>query len=131
MPMHKVSPFLSEISSFFKKNDAGRAIFSIMHVMKGIKMNEQILIGRKSRFNSVYSLLHVFQLLLVCPCFMIRNPFNVAGTPLGGKLGCGKDVIYEFLNDARTDWRKLLCHITSQLWNKIRVRSDHEAMALV
>jgi hypothetical protein len=58
---------------------------------------------------------------------MIRNPFNIAGTPLGSKLGCRKDVIYEFLNDARTDWRKLLYHITSQLWNKIRVRSDHEA----
>ena len=91
-------------------------------------MNEQTLFGRKSRCNSVYPLLYVFQLLLMCPCFMIRNPFNVIGSALGGKLGCGKDVFYEFLNDARTDWRKLMYHINSQLWTKIRVRSDHQAV---
>jgi len=123
----KDTNFLSEISSFFKKNNTERAMFTIMTVIKGIKMNERTLFGRTSRYNSVYSLLQVFQLLLICPCFMIRNPFNVIGSPLGGKLGCGKDVFYEFLNDARTDWRKLMYHITSQLWTKIRVRSDHEA----
>lgn len=127
MLMHKVSTFLSEISTFFKKNNSDSAMFIITNVIKGVKMNEQMLFGRKSRCNSVYSLLHVFQLLLICPCFMIRNPFNVMGSPLGGKLGCGKDVIYEFLNDARTDWRKLMYHITSQLWKKIRVRSDYKS----
>ena len=128
MPTHKVSTFLSEISTFFKKDSAEGAMFTIMSVIKGIKMNEQTLFGRKSRCNSVYSLLHVFQLLLVCPCFMIRNPFSVTGSPLGGKLGCGKDVFYDFLNDARTDWRKLMYHISSQLWTKIRVCSDHKAV---
>ena len=128
MPTHKVSTFLSEISTFFKKDSAEGAMFTIMSVIKGIKMNEQTLFGRKSRCNSVYSLLHVFQLLLVCPCFMIRNPFSVTGSPLGGKLGCGKDVFYDFLNDARADWRKLMYHISSQLWTKIRVCSDHKAV---
>ena len=128
MPVHKVSTFLSEISTFFKKNDGESAMFTIMNVIKGVKMNEQTLFGRKSRCNSVYPLLHVFQLLLMCPCFMIRNPFSIIGSPLGGKLGCGKDVFYEFLNDARTDWRKLMYHINSQLWTKIRVRSDHKAV---
>jgi hypothetical protein len=56
---------------------------------------------------------------------MIRNPFNIHGTSLGSQLGCHKDVFYEFLNDARTDWRKLVYYITTQLWTKIRVRSDH------
>ena len=77
MPMHKVTTFLSEISAFFKNNDAENAMFTIMNVIKGIKMNEQTLFGRKSRCNSKFSLLHVFQLLLVCHCFMIRNPFNI------------------------------------------------------
>lgn len=103
-------------------------MFTIMSVIKGIKMNEQTQFGRRSRCNSVYSLLHVFQLLLMCPCFMIRNPFGVIGSPLDGKLGCGKDVFYDFLNDARTDWRKLMYHISSQLWTKIRVCSDHKAV---
>lgn len=96
MPIHKVSTFLSKISTFFKKDSAEGAMFTIMSVIKGIKMYEQTLFGRKSRCNSVYSLLHVFQLLLVCPCSMIRNPFSVIGLPLGGKLVCGKDVFYDF-----------------------------------
>lgn len=103
-------------------------MFTIMGVIKGIKMNEQTLFGRQSRYNSVYWLLHVFQLLLVCPCSMIRNPFSVIGSPLGSKLGCGKDVFYDFLNDARTDWRKFMYHINSQLLTRIRVCSDHKAV---
>ena len=91
-------------------------------------MNEQTLFGRKSRCHSEYPLLYVSQLLLMRPYFMIRNPFNVIGSALGDKLGCGKDVFYEFLNDARTDWRKLMYHINSQLWTKIRVRSDRQAV---
>ena len=125
MPVHKVTKFLSEISTFFKKSDSETAMFAIMDVIKGIKMNEQTLFGRKSRCNSKYSLLQVFRLLLVCPCFMIRNPFGFYGSPLGGKLGCRKDVFYEFLNDGRTDWRKLMYHIVGQLWTKVIVRSDH------
>ena len=88
----KLLKFLSEISTFFRKNDSDHAMFAIMDVIKGIRMNEWTLFGRKSRCNSKYSLLQVFQLLLVCPCFMIRNPFNIYGSPLGGKLGCRKDV---------------------------------------
>ena len=126
MPVHKVTKFLSEISTFFKKSDSGTAMFTIMNVIKGIKMNEQTLFGHKSRCNCKYSLLQVFQLLLVCPCFMIRNPFNIYGSPLGGKLGCHKDVFYEFLNDGRTDWRKLVYHIAGQLWTRVIIRSDHK-----
>lgn len=127
MPVHKVTKFLSEISTFFKKSDSESAMFAIMDVIKGIRMNEQTLFGHKSRCNSKYSLLQVFQLLLVCPCFMIRNPFNIYDSPLGGKLGCRKDVFYEFLNDGRTDWRKLVYHITCQLWQKVVIRSDHKS----
>ncbi len=127
MPAHKITKFLSEISTFFKKSDSDHAMFAIMDVIKGIRMNEQTLFGRKSRCNSKYSLLQVFQLLLVCPCFMIRNPFNIYGSPLGSKLGCRKDVFYEFLNDGRTDWRKLVYHIVCQLWTKVIIRSDHKS----
>ena len=52
MPVHKVTKFLSEISTFFKKSDSDPAMFTIMDVIKGIKMNEQALFGRKSRCNS-------------------------------------------------------------------------------
>jgi len=125
IPAHKVTNFLSEISAFFKKNASDNAI--IMNVIKGIKMSEQTLFGRKSRCNSKYSLLQVFQLLLVCPCFMTRNPFNIYGSPLDYKLGCHKDVYYDFINDGRTDWRKLMYRIVCQLWTKVIIRSDHKS----
>ena len=111
MPVYKIRKFLSETSTFFKKSDLETAMFAIMNVIKGIRMNEQTLFGRKGRCNCKYSLLQVFQPPLVCPWFMIRNPFSTYGSPLGGKLGCRKDVSYEFLNDGRTDWRKLAYHI--------------------
>ena len=66
MLIHRVSTFLSEISTFFKKESAEGAegaMFTIMSVIKGVKTNEQSLFYRKSRCNSLYSLLHVFQLL--------------------------------------------------------------------
>ena len=60
-------------------------MFAIMDVIKGIRMNEWTLFGRKSRCNN------------------------------------------EFLNDGRTDWRKLMYHIVSQLWTKVIIRSDHKS----
>lgn len=33
MPLHKVTDFLSEISSFFRKNDAHKAMYSILDVI--------------------------------------------------------------------------------------------------
>lgn len=34
MPIHEVTDFLSEISAFFKKDDAHNAMYSIMDVIK-------------------------------------------------------------------------------------------------
>ncbi|MBP1631400.1 MAG: Uncultured bacterium extrachromosomal [Bacteroidetes bacterium] len=62
MPIHKVTTFLSKISSFFKKDNDNTAMFTIMNVMKGIKMSEMILFGTKSKCNNVYPLLQVFQI---------------------------------------------------------------------
>ena len=36
-------------------------------------------------------------------------------------------MFYEFLNDGRTNWRKLMYHIVSQLWQKVIIRSDHKS----
>ena len=123
MSMYMVTEFLSEISTFFKKNDSGRAMFTIMEMIKGIRMNEQTLFGRKSRCNSKYSLLQFFQLLLVCPCFMIGNPFSIYGSPLGGKLRCRKNVFYESLNGGRTDWHKLMFQIVCHAFVLLMVYS--------
>lgn len=48
IPVQKVTKFLSEKSTFFKKSDSETAMFAIMNVIKGIRMNEQTLFGRIS-----------------------------------------------------------------------------------
>ena len=52
MPIHKVTDFLSEISAFFKKDDAHSAMYSIMDVIKWLKMTESSLFGMKSKCNN-------------------------------------------------------------------------------
>lgn len=73
MPLHKFTDFLSEISAFFKNNDAHKAMYSIMDVIKCLKMSEMALFGMRSKCNNVYSLLQVFQTLLLYPCFMFHD----------------------------------------------------------
>lgn len=127
MPIYKVTDFLSEISAFFKNSDAHNAMYSILDVIKWLKMSEKPLLGIKSRCNNVYSLLQVFQTLLLFPCFMVRNPYNYAGSSLSHLMDCKKDVFYRFMNNPCIDWRKLLYHLNLQLWSKIRVRSEHKS----
>lgn len=47
MPLQKVTDFLLEISAFFKNNDAHKAKYSIMDVIKWLKMSEMSLFGSK------------------------------------------------------------------------------------
>lgn len=71
MPKHKSTKNLSEIGTFFKKNDATSAMFNIMNTIKSLRMSEKLLFGRQSRCNQLYRLLDVFIALLIGPCFKI------------------------------------------------------------
>lgn len=53
MPMHKVTTFLSEISTFFREHDSHKAMYALMDVIKGLKMTEKSLFGTKSKCNHV------------------------------------------------------------------------------
>ncbi|NLA94659.1 MAG: hypothetical protein GX840_05400 [Bacteroidales bacterium] len=86
-PMLKVKDtnFLSEMSSFFKNNDASKAMKSMMNIISELNMNERTLFGRTTRFNSRYSLLQILACLILFSCFMICNPYNFSNTRLGSK----------------------------------------------
>ena len=62
-------------------------------------MTESSLFKMKSKCNNVYSLLQVFQALLLYPCFMIRNPYHFNESSLSRLLGCKKDVFYRFMDN--------------------------------
>ena len=97
-----------------------------MEMLKGINMSEKTLFGRESKCNSKYSLLQVLQILVMFPCFMIKNPNNYKLSSLSSFFGCEKDVFYRFANNDTFDWRKILYHLTILIWNKVRVRRDYK-----
>ena len=89
-------------------------------------MNESTLFGMKSKCDNVYPLLQVFQVLLLYPCFMIRNPYRSTGSSLSGLLKCKKDVFYLFMSNPQINWRKSVYYLTLRLWSRIRLRSGRK-----
>ena len=62
--------------------------------------------------------LTVLGLLMLFPCFMIRNAYNYGKSSLSGLFDCRKDVFYRFVSNESYDWRKILATVSLQLWNK-------------
>lgn len=123
--MSKITTFLSDMQEFFNGNSEHAATQSICNAVAGVRMSERHTLGVESRPNQVYRLLDVFQCLLMCPFFLVKNVSALSASPLHGLMEAGKDVFYRFMERADIDWRKALWHITLQLWNRICVRSEH------
>ncbi|MCM1336805.1 MAG: transposase [Candidatus Amulumruptor caecigallinarius] len=88
-------------------------------------MREKVLFGKETRFNAVYSLEWVLSMLIMFPCLLVKNPFDYAKSSFGSLYGASKDVFYRFINNDTFDWRKIMNHITGQLWRKVSIRADH------
>jgi len=82
IPMSKGTNFISEINKYFKENDATSAMNKIMDIAYTLNLSEKKLFGEESRCNCKYSQLQVLQLLLLFPCFMIKNAFNYSNSIL-------------------------------------------------
>ena len=124
--MCKDTNIFSEIASFFQKSSKISAIGAISGVMKNVKLNLRALGFEKPRPNCLYPALCILQLLLMFPSFSVANPANYTDSPLFKLVSCHKDVFYDFLNNGRTKWRKIMYYINCQLWTKITVRCDHK-----
>ncbi len=120
MPMHKSTNLFSEIGKFFGENDASNAMYNIMHILNSLSLSEKSLFAKESKCNCKMSQLQVLQLLLLFPCFMIKNAFNYSSSSLGCLVGCQKDVFYRFLSNDNYDWRVILSRYSRRLWNKIQ-----------
>lgn len=127
MSIHKITPFLSDVKTFCKNSDMTAAMQNISSVLSHVRMTERDTLAVTSKRNCVYPLLTVFQILLLFPCFGIKNCWrsHKDGT-LETLVKARKDVFYRFMENPFIDWRKALWHISVQLWNRIRVRSDHK-----
>lgn len=126
--MHKSTDIFSEIGEFFKENDASKAMYTIMRILKGAPLSEKALFKEESKRNCKMTQLQVLRLLLLLPCFMIKNAFNYGSSSLGGLAGCRKDVFYRFLANNNHDWRKILGMFSRRLWRKIQRESPNEGL---
>lgn len=127
MSIHKITPFLSDLKTFFKNSDMTAAMQNISSILSQVKMTERDTLAVVSKRNCVYRLLTVFQCLLLFPYFGIRNAYrNQKYGTLEPLIKARKDVFYRFMENPDIDWRKALWHISVQLWNRIRVRTDHK-----
>jgi hypothetical protein len=126
MSVHKITPFLSDIKTFFNKSDMSKAMQNISSILSSVKMTERSTICVESKQNNIYKLLTVFQCLLLFPCFGIKNIFRSQseGT-LQSLIAAHKDVFYRFMANPNVNWRKAMWHISLQLWSKVCVRTDH------
>ena len=122
--MRKGTNIFSEIGKFFKENDATDAMNAIMDMTKVLNLSEKNLFGDVSKRNCKVTQLQVLQLLLLFPCFMIKNAFNYSASSLCSIANCHKDVFYRFLSKEDYDWRNILVTVATQLWRKTRESSE-------
>ena len=114
----KGTNIFSAIGNFFKENDATSAMNAIMDMTKALRLSEKRLFGSESKCNCKLTQLQVLGLLMLFPCFMIRNAYNYSKSSLSGLFDCRKDVFYRFISNESYDWRKILATVSLQLWNK-------------
>ena len=107
--MYKITPFLSEIKTFFKNSDMTAAMQNIASVLSQVRMTERDTLAVTSKRNCVYPLLTVFQILLLFPCFGIKNAWRChKDGMLEALVKARKDVFYRFMENPDIDWRKAL-----------------------
>ena len=128
MSIHKITPFLSDIKTFFKNSDMTAAMQHISSILSQVRMTESDTLAVRSKRNCVYPLMTVFHILILFPCFGIKNAWRChKDGALETLVKARKDVFYRFMENPHIDWRKALWHISVQLWNRILVRSDYKA----
>ena len=114
----KGTNIFSEIGKLFKENDATSAMNAIIDMTKALRLSEKRLFDSESKCNCKLTQLQVLGLLMLFPCFMIRNAYNYSKSSLSGLFDCRKDVFYRFISNESYDWRKILATVSLQLWNK-------------
>ena len=123
----KGTNIFSEIGKFFKESDATSAMNAIIDTTKALRLSEKRLFGSESKCNCKLTQLQVLGLLMLFPCFMIRNAYNYGKSSLSSLFDCRKDVFYRFISNESYDWRKILATVSLQLWNKTQENQSCES----
>ena len=121
--MNKNRQIISELQSFFKHNDASKAIKSITTVMDSLTIQSKV-VGPVKNPNCKFTFAQVVKLLILFPFFSVKNAADYASSGLGKLFSCKKDMFYRLMDDGRIDWRRLIYSINRQLIGKISRRAD-------
>lgn len=119
----KSTHLFSEIESFFEENDSSSATITIMRMLKSFNLPPEV-IGLQDHPNSKYRRVQILLLLLLFPCFGVRNVYRYGKSSLFGLEHMKKDVFYRFLKDGSIPWRKVMYCFNRQMVRKMELRSD-------
>ena len=121
---YKSKKIFSELSSFFKNNDNGNAIFAINRVFESIHIKADNL-GYEKRHNCKLTALQSLQLLLLFPFFSVGNAARYTGSALHKMFSCNKDMFYNLMRKDCIDWREIVYRVSLSLIRRLSVRSDN------
>lgn len=121
--MRKNNTIISDLRTFFSKNDCSRAIDRIIRVMEHINIRPSE-IGASKKPNCKFTSLQVLYLLILFAFFTVRNVYSYDKSSLSRLFDCHKDMFYRFMNDGNVTWRRLLYGISLRLLRKITAGGD-------
>ena len=121
--MSKNRQIIGELKSFFKHNDASKAIKGITTVMDSPTIQSKT-VGPVKNPNCKFTFVQAVKLLILFPFFSVKNAAHYADSGSGRLLSCKKDMFYRLMDDGRIDWRRLIYSISRQLIGRISRRTD-------
>lgn len=94
--MNKNRQIISELKSFFKYNDASKAIKSITTVMDSLTIQSRV-VGPVKNPDCKFTFVQVVKLLMLFPFFSVKNAADYAASGLGrGRVLCGRGCFRDF-----------------------------------
>lgn len=129
--MDKGTQIISEIGKYFRKDSKISPMTIILQMMHNVKFNEKVLFRNyEIAPNTLFRPLAILQCLLLFPLFGIEKISRYSGTMISQIFKCHRDVFYSFINDGTINWRRIMLKLSSQIWDKITLRSDHKRIKL-
>ena len=101
--MNKNRQIISELQSFFKHNDASKAIKSITTVMNSLSIQSKV-VGPVKNPNCKFTFVQVVKLLILFPFFSVKTAAGYADSGLGKLFSCKKDMFYRLMDNGNVDW---------------------------
>lgn len=123
--MHKGTPIISEIVSFFSEKRQSDLISSLSSVVDSLRFGNGVF-GEPKHHNCKVTYLQALQILLLLPFFKVKGFSHYSKSVLYKCFDCEKDTLYSFMAQDNIDWRDILYRFSIKLKERIKVRQDYK-----